>query len=271
MKFNIAAILMMLGFVSCGQIVKNGELHSTHWSPDSTMYVEVYKEKIEYALPGQGGDHSAIIVLRNSDGEVVKIVDGSSMNSILLRSFSGVSWYMDRKKLNYAPARNLEWIDDEFDIEILREDFNSYLGAEDWDFFRIPEVFNDKSYVIGEFFGDEEYDYTLDIVVLIEDAMGKVQLYMYESYNYNHYLDGISSINLSESYEWVGNFRKAEGGSPLWSNRVEGEAGIRTLEETPEEEVIILEYDAIYLHAGESCGGGFVFWKDGEWQWRQQE
>lgn len=273
MKFNIAGILIMLGFASCGQISINGQLQSTHWSPDSTMYVEVYKEKLEFAMPGQGSDHTAIIVLRRADGTVENVVDGNSMNSILLRSFYGVSWDMERKKLNYAPARNLEWIDEDFDVAILREDFNNYLGTEDWDFFRTPEIFKDKPYVIGEFFGDEEYDYTLDIAVLIENAQGEVQLYVFEAYNYNHYMDGISPINLVEGYEWVGNFKKVESGSAIWSNWVEGKGddGSRTLEETPAEEILKLEYDALYLHAGESCGGGFVFWKDRKWQWRQQE
>ena len=39
----------------------------------------------------------------------------------------------------------------------------------------------------------------------------------------------------------------------------------------PKNEIVQLNYDAIYVHNAEACGGGFIFWKNNKWNWLQQE
>ncbi len=266
--------LITISMHSCGQQNIDGTLHSTHWSPDSTLCLEVYKEKLTMALPGQGGDHSAIIVLKKNDGEILHIVDGNSMNQILLRGFQGVHWEMERNILTYAPARKIEWVDEEnIDMGIILEKISSHLGYDSWEFYRTPESYGDRYYRIGEFFGDPEYDYTLDMAILIKDSLEVVKLLMYEAFNYNHPYDGITFIDLKEDYTWVGNFKVVKQGSPIWSNWEEGkgEDGRREFKDVPENEIIHLNRDALFLHAGESCGGGFIYWENDKWNWKQQE
>lgn len=272
-KKILSLSLVALALQACGQKI-DGTLTSTHWSPDSLYYVEVYKENIKYGLPGQGGDHSAIIALKKSNGELIHIVDGNSSDQILHRSFYGVKWEEGRNILNYAPARYIEWIDeDRLDMEQMRAPISTYLGYENWQYFKTPELFGDHYYAIGDFFNDPEYNYSLDLAVLIIDSTETVKLLIYEAYNYFHPLEGISFIDLKDDYSWVGNFRAVEPKQPIWSNYVEDslDEGIREFEETPESEITYLSYHALYLHAGESCGGGFIYWENDQWKWRQQE
>lgn len=272
-KQVISTLLITLSLQACGQKI-DGTLTSTHWSPDSSYYVEVYKQDINFGLPGQGSDQMAIIALKKSTGEIIHIVDNNSSDKILHREFSGVHWEVGMNILNYAPARYIEWIDeDKLDMELIRAKITTYLGYENWQYFKAPELFGDRYYVIGEFFNDPEYNYSLDLAVLIKDSTESVKLLVYEAFNYNHPIDGISLIDLKDDYSWVGNFKGVEPNSPIWSNWVEGMGGEgrRNLEETPNNEITYLNYNALFLHAGESCGGGFVYWENEKWNWKQQE
>lgn len=71
-----------------------------------------------------------------------------------------------------------------------------------------------------------------------------------------------------DNLEWVGVFMKVKAGTVLWSNYDED---WRNFEDVPTSEKVILDYDAIFLHVEEGCGGGFIFWKDGNFNWLQQE
>lgn len=258
---------------SCGQSI-NGTLTNTSWSPDSSLYVEVYKEHLTMALPGQGGDHSAIVVLRKKSGEIIQKVDKSSSSQILHRDFHRVGWSIDKNMLSYAPGRFMEWVDEDgLDLDIIRKHITAYLGYDTWKFFETPEIFGDRYFAIGEFFDDPEHDYTLDMAILLRDSTSTIKLLMFEAYNFKHPFDGMSFIELQDEYSWAGRFNVVKAGSPLWSNwdASKGEEGRRELKEVPDNEIIYLEHDALYLHEGEACGGGFIYRKEGKWNWLQQE
>ena len=242
------------------------------WKPDSSYYLEVYKEQLLHAMPGQGSDHSATLILLNQSGETIKVISSSSSESVLFREVS-ISWYEDKNMLSYAKAKNMEWIDySRMDTSKIRDRISSFLGTEDWDFFKTSLAYGDRFFVMGEFFGEPEYDRTLDMALLLVDSTGMVRLMLIDNYNY-HGQEDIHFIDLLDDYADMGRFKGVEAGTPLWSNWVDGKGddGRREFHETPEEEIIYLPYDALYLHAGESCGGGFIFWKDEKWQWLQQE
>lgn len=69
--------------------------------------------------------------------------------------------------------------------------------------------------------------------------------------------------------EWVGIFKKVSKEEIIWNNVIDGE--IVTEDQIPEEDKIKLPFDGILIHQLESCGGGIIYWKDGELFWVQQE
>jgi hypothetical protein len=83
-------------------------------------------------------------------------------------------------------------------MEIIRGKINTYFGHNSWQFYKITEAFGDRYYLIGEFFGESKYDFTLDLAVLVKDYTNAIKLLMYEAYNYNHAYDGISLIDLKD-------------------------------------------------------------------------
>jgi hypothetical protein len=125
---------------------------------------------------------------------------------------------------------------------------------------------NSESYhIYGDFFGDK----IEDLAVLIKDTTGtKIGIINYGTKTEINII-GIGEDSLGGTdYGWIGIFEKVEKGDTLWSNYVDDWRG---LDEVPESELVQLQYNAIYAHAAESCGGGFIFWKDNKWNWLQQE
>ncbi|WP_291724046.1 hypothetical protein [Bernardetia sp.] len=120
----------------------------------------------------------------------------------------------------------------------------------------------------GDFFGDG----ISDRVLLLEDLEKNKRIaFLNHKENNTSEVIFLENKNTSfdmKSYNWVGEFLKVESQETLWSNY---EDGFRAFEEVPKKERVKLEYDAIYVHALESCGGGFIFWKDGKFHWLQQE
>lgn len=128
--------------------------------------------------------------------------------------------------------------------------------------FEAPGIYGYKSYLEGDFFGDG----VNDLVLLARDSAKTVRLIII---NYS-LTDTLTSYVYHEitDYSFVGAFKKILQNEVLWSNWVEDR---RELKDVPKTEQIRLKYDAIYVHAGESCGGGFIFWKNNKWNWLQQE
>ncbi len=252
-------------------VLNNIELSFVSWRPDSSFYVEVYKEKNLFALPGQGSDHSATIVLKKNSGEIIKVVSSTSSESVMVRSVN-IAWVPDKNMLSYAKARTIEWIDEDgVDMEKIRGKINNFLKTDNWKYFKVPEIFGDRYYAIGEFYGEPEFDRTLDIAVLIKDSTGVVKLLLIDNYNYDGN-ENFAFVDESRDYSEIGRFRAVRTGTPLWTNWIDkGDFGLRTFEEVPEIERIYLTHDAFYVHAGEACGGGFIYWKDNKWNWLQQE
>lgn len=70
--------------------------------------------------------------------------------------------------------------------------------------------------------------------------------------------------------DWVGIFEKAPKGEIYWNN-VNDEGEIITEEAVKESDKIKLLNDGIFIHQSESCGGGVIYWKNGKFEWIQQE
>ncbi len=121
------------------------------------------------------------------------------------------------------------------------------------------------NFIQGDFFGDGIEDF----VVLVKDSSRvKIAIINKGVKNEIFFIGGEKEMFHMFDYSWIGVFKKIPAGDVLWSNY---EDDFRTLEETPDDEKVYLNYDALYVHAIESCGGGFIFWKDDKWNWLQQE
>lgn len=118
----------------------------------------------------------------------------------------------------------------------------------------------------GDFFGDGTADYAF----FLKAGDGKVKLaFIDRGPELKIHILGLEDDPFEmDNYRWAEVFEKVDPNEVLWSNYT---GDFRELSEVPENERIYLSYDALYLHAAESCGGGFVFWKDGRFQWLQQE
>lgn len=120
--------------------------------------------------------------------------------------------------------------------------------------------------ITGDFFGDG----LIDKAVLETDSSGLKMLVVY-----NGIESGIARVEVnefSEDYSWVGVFESVAAGEALWSNWDDSkEEGLRGFEDVPENEIVKLNHEAIFVHYAESCGGGFIFWQNDKWNWLQQE
>ena len=75
-----------------------------------------------------------------------------------------------------------------------------------------------------------------------------------------------------DDYEWIGVFEKVPSQTkiePNWNEEtddfyLEGEV-------VPKEKIVTLTSDALFVHQSESCGGGYIYWKNGKFNWMQNE
>lgn len=138
---------------------------------------------------------------------------------------------------------------------------------------KFPEISNYKIYteykyfaIEGDFYGTKSND--LAILLSRNDTV-KICVIRAGKKNEFHFLGtGKDELPMGIDYSWAGEFETVKAGEILWSNY---DNDFRSLDQVPENEKVILDYDAIYVHAVESCGGGFIFWKDGKFNWLQQE
>lgn len=118
----------------------------------------------------------------------------------------------------------------------------------------------------GDFFGDG----ISDDLYRMTDTNGDTRLIIV-----NHQKDGSKIYGLGgakdpfniSSYDF-GILHKVDKQTPLWSNFTDD---FREFKDVPKSEIVKLNYDAIYVHNEEACGGGYIFWKNGKWNWLQQE
>lgn len=73
-----------------------------------------------------------------------------------------------------------------------------------------------------------------------------------------------------DDLDWVGIFEKAPKGE-VYFNNVSEEGDLMTEDQIKESDKIKLPNDGIFIHAAESCGGGVIYLKDGEFEWIQQD
>ncbi|MCD8173534.1 MAG: hypothetical protein LUD76_08790 [Alistipes sp.] len=131
----------------------------------------------------------------------------------------------------------------------------------------VPDYGDGVFHVSGNFFGERDDD--LAVLVRTKDT-GRVRLLFINKGNrYGRMFVFFEENNPGgDDYYWVGEMRAVPAGEPLWSNYTDD---FRAFEDVPEDEIVIMPYDAVYVHVAEACGGGFIYWDDGVFRWLQQE
>jgi len=123
-------------------------------------------------------------------------------------------------------------------------------------------------YLVGDYFGDS----IMDIVILFKDKVSKttkIAFINYRNTTTKTYILGLEDGDLGlKNFSWAEIFENVAPKEILWSNY---EDDWIAFEDVPENKKVQVNYNALYLHAAESCGGGFIFWKDGKFNWLQQE
>ena len=129
----------------------------------------------------------------------------------------------------------------------------------------VIDTYSETYQIEGDFYGDG----TEDMAILVKDStITKIGIIDYGNETVVRFVSLKGNFSDEADYSWVGVFKTVEKGDTLWSNYVDDWRGI---EDVPADELVVLDYDAIYAHYPESCGGGFIFWKDEQWNWLQQE
>lgn len=121
-------------------------------------------------------------------------------------------------------------------------------------------------YLNGDFFGDK----VQDVAIMVKDKKGKTKIAIidYGKKNKLHFIGNNKDSFGDDDYSWVGVFNKVNKGEVLWSNYEDDFVDFKNV---PEHKKVRLNYDAMFVHASESCGGGFIYWKNGKFNWLQQE
>ena len=129
----------------------------------------------------------------------------------------------------------------------------------------IVDTKHNPFFMQGDFFGDG----IEDLVIKANTKEGKTHiLFINRGETESYKILGINDALKTTDYSWAGIFKKVNNGEVLWSNY---EDDWVKFEDVPENKKVKLNYDALFIHNIESCGGGFIFWKDGKFNWLQQE
>ncbi len=119
----------------------------------------------------------------------------------------------------------------------------------------------------GDFFGDGVVDYLYRMI----DTKGNTRLYIVNNMKKGSQIYGLGGAKdpfKITNYDFE-TLMVVPKGTPLWSNNKNGIT--RNLNGISKNEIVTLDYDAIYVHHENSKEGGFIYRKDGKWNWLNQK
>lgn len=176
------------------------------------------------------------------------ILDEGINDSILKENFYGFSGYL-----------------------ITQKDFINQFEKEISTHSALKDFYLDKSYqcfvIKGDFFGDGVIDYLYRMI----DTNGNIRLYIVDNQKKGSQIYGLGGQKdpfRIKNYDFPV-LMVIPKGTPLWSNSDKGIK--RNLNGISKNEIVTLGYDAIYVHQENKKEGGFIFRKEGKWNWLNQK
>lgn len=119
----------------------------------------------------------------------------------------------------------------------------------------------------GDFFGDGVVDYLYRMI----DTKGYTRLYIVNNLKKGSQIYGLGGEKdpfKIKNYDF-GTLMMIPKGTSLYSNYKDGIK--RNLNGVSKNEIVTLEYDAIYVHQENAKEGGYIYRKDGKWKWLNQK
>lgn len=119
----------------------------------------------------------------------------------------------------------------------------------------------------GDFFGDGVVDYLYRMI----DTKGNIRLFIVNNMKKGSQIYGLGGAKdpfKITNYDF-GTLMMIPKGTPLYSNYKDGVK--RNLNGVSKNEIVTLDYDAIYVHQDNAKEGGFIYRKDGKWNWLNQK
>ncbi|CAM3216257.1 SH3 domain-containing protein [Empedobacter stercoris] len=119
----------------------------------------------------------------------------------------------------------------------------------------------------GDFFGDGVVDYLYRMI----DTKGYTRLYIVNNLKKGSQIYGLGGEKdpfKIKNYDF-GTLMMIPKGTSLYSNYKDGIK--RNLNGVSKNEIVTLEYDAIYVHQENAKEGGYIYRKDGKWNWLNQK
>ncbi|NCT93101.1 MAG: hypothetical protein GXC72_01650 [Chitinophagaceae bacterium] len=128
---------------------------------------------------------------------------------------------------------------------------------------------NHQPYILTGYFNDDQVP---DTAVILKEKAGLNEVLLIKHGNTDQVFllrNGKALGQEFNNFNWVGQFQLIPKGTKIWNNVVDGD--LVGEEEVPENKKITLTTDGILIHQAEACGGGIIYFKDGKYQWVQQD
>ena len=115
-------------------------------------------------------------------------------------------------------------------------------------------------------------DAILDTALIIRQrSTGKDALFIKHGGTHKTYLlrSGKDVMADFDDFNWIGQFEILKKRTLVWDNVIAGE--IIGGEQVPQNKKFILKTDGIFMHVDEASGGGIIYFKNGKYNWLQQD
>ena len=127
-------------------------------------------------------------------------------------------------------------------------------------------------FIEGDFNGDNQQDIAIRVIEMESKDEDAKEGIIIDTKNHptgkpTIFGAGIKAFN-SDDFDWADIFEKVEKGYTIVSNWNEEAQDFYYENDTiPESAGVDLVTDAIFVHTAESCGGGFIYWKNNKYNW----
>lgn len=198
----------------------------------------------------------------------------SSWRKVKVKKTGQEGWVFGAGLYCYYPDNTTTDCDTTNDTGSAKEILESVLKANNLSN-RYKLLCNCKPYLIeGDFNGDQKQDVAMLIRTNAKyDNKEGLIICSKENPKQKPFVIG-AGINFlgGDSYGGIGLFEVISKGTTIKSNwNMKTDDWYKEGETIAPEDIVKLNTDAIHIHVAEACGGGYIYWKNGKYEWLQDE